>query len=217
MTNSSMARAARAIEQSAGREAVIRAAAQVFMERGYTATTMDDVARVIGATKGWVYHYYRSKAALFADVHELALITITARVRRAFDGEGTADEKFHAMCVEHVRTMIDEFALCRVGSIHGLERNLAEDRKPQQARLLRKITKLRDEFEGMFAEVIEDGIRTGVFASASPHVAVKAAMGSLNWFGVWFDPTRKTTESTLASITNTLAAFATNGLRPVKS
>ena len=47
---------------------ILRAAASCFTEHGYTATSIDDVARRIGATKGMIYHHYRSKADMFADV-----------------------------------------------------------------------------------------------------------------------------------------------------
>lgn len=213
MASTAMARGARAIEQSVGREAVIRAAARVFMERGYTATTMDDIAMVIGATKGRVYHYYRSKVALFADVHELALITISTRVGRVFESDLPPDRKFHAMCLEHVRTMIDEFALCRVGSAHGLESHLLESASTQQARMLRKIMRLRDDFENMFVQVIEEGARAGKFKNTSPRLLAKAALGVLNWFSIWFDPKRKTSDAELAMIAETLATCATDSLR----
>ncbi len=217
MASTAMSRGARALEQSVGREAVIRAAARVFMERGFTATTMDDIADVMGATKGRVYHYYRSKVALFADVHELALLMITTRIRQVFEAELPPDEKFHAMCKEHIRTMIEEFALCRVGSVHGLDRHLIENASTQEARMLRKIVKMRDEFEGMFLQVIIDGIRSGHFREAPPKYAVKAALGALNWFGVWFDPTKKTSEAELATMSETLATFSTDGLRSLSS
>ena len=47
---------------------ILGAAARCFMERGYTATSIDDVARSLGATKGRIYHHFPSKADLFAEV-----------------------------------------------------------------------------------------------------------------------------------------------------
>lgn len=214
MASTVAARGTRARDQSIRREAIIRAAAQIFMDRGYTATTMDDIATVMGATKGRVYHYYRSKVALFADVHELALITISARVQRAFASALPPDQKFHLMCEEHVRTMIDEFALCRVGSVHGLDRHLVEDASAQQARILKKIVRLRDEFERMFLQVIVDGVNSGHFKPMPPRIAAKAALGTLNWLGVWFDPKKKKTSAAdINAIVETLATCATDGLR----
>ncbi|MGD9915173.1 MAG: TetR/AcrR family transcriptional regulator [Rhizobiaceae bacterium] len=45
---------------------ILRTAALCFMERGYYATSIDDVARKLGATKGRIYHHFPSKGDLFA-------------------------------------------------------------------------------------------------------------------------------------------------------
>ena len=47
------------------RQAILDAAALCFMERGFNATSIDDIARRLSATKGMVYHYFSSKAELF--------------------------------------------------------------------------------------------------------------------------------------------------------
>jgi AcrR family transcriptional regulator len=44
---------------------ILSAAMQIFAERGYEATRLDDVARVAGCTKGTIFLYYRNKAELF--------------------------------------------------------------------------------------------------------------------------------------------------------
>lgn len=64
---------ARPAARGEGRDAILEAAAAAFTERGYTATTIDDIADRLGATKGRVYHYYRSKADIFLDIHRYAM------------------------------------------------------------------------------------------------------------------------------------------------
>ncbi|SIS84421.1 TetR/AcrR family transcriptional regulator [Alicyclobacillus vulcanalis] len=44
---------------------ILRTAAQCFMEDGFAAVSMDQVAARAGVTKAVVYYYYRSKTALF--------------------------------------------------------------------------------------------------------------------------------------------------------
>ena len=56
-----------------GKALVLQAAADCFMDAGFSATSIDDVAARLGATKGRVYHYYRSKADLFFDVHRTGM------------------------------------------------------------------------------------------------------------------------------------------------
>lgn len=50
------------------RRRIIKAATQVFMEKGYHKTKMDDIALKLGVSKGAIYQYFRSKEQLFFDV-----------------------------------------------------------------------------------------------------------------------------------------------------
>lgn len=50
------------------REQMLAAAAQLFASRGYTATTMSEVAAVCGVSKATLYHYVSDKHALLAQI-----------------------------------------------------------------------------------------------------------------------------------------------------
>ena len=62
-----------------GRRDILEAAATAFTRNGYAATTIDDIAREMGATKGRVYHYYRAKADVFLDI-------VTTGMQELIDG-----------------------------------------------------------------------------------------------------------------------------------
>src|SRR3954462_2866066 len=55
---------------AAKREAILRAAIDVFAERGYFNAQVADVARAAGVAAGTVYLYFRSKDALLASIFE---------------------------------------------------------------------------------------------------------------------------------------------------
>jgi len=50
------------------RRSIIEAAANVFTEKGYHKTKMDDIAERLGVSKGAIYQYFKSKEHLFFDV-----------------------------------------------------------------------------------------------------------------------------------------------------
>ncbi len=52
---------------------IIEAGARVFVERGYYQTKMDDIAEVLGVSKGAIYQYFKSKEQLFFDVIEFMM------------------------------------------------------------------------------------------------------------------------------------------------
>jgi len=63
---------------------VIEAACKCFSERGYGKTSNQDIARLAGVTTGALYHYFPSKAELFAAVHGHVQGVLVEFYRRAF-------------------------------------------------------------------------------------------------------------------------------------
>src|SRR5665213_2345949 len=51
-------------------EAILKAARRLFGERGFVATTMDDIAESARVAKGAVYHHFTSKEAVFESVFD---------------------------------------------------------------------------------------------------------------------------------------------------
>src|SRR5271156_4544540 len=50
----------------ARRRAILRVAREVFLARGYAATSMSEIAAKLGGSKGTLYNYFRSKEELFS-------------------------------------------------------------------------------------------------------------------------------------------------------
>jgi AcrR family transcriptional regulator len=67
------------------RAAIVKAAKRIFGERGFAATTMDDIAASARVAKGALYHHFTSKEALFEAVFEqtsLELVSDLDRISR---------------------------------------------------------------------------------------------------------------------------------------
>jgi len=80
---------------------ILAAALQLFAERGFTATSLDDVARAAGVTKGTIYYYFRSKEALLMQLAEVgdreAIDELEALVR---DNRGPVAEQLRLILRE---------------------------------------------------------------------------------------------------------------------
>src|SRR5437868_191015 len=70
-------RAARAAER---REAIINAALDEFVARGFAATRLDDVAKRAGVAKGTIYLHFKDKEALFQELIRTALVPLIGRL-----------------------------------------------------------------------------------------------------------------------------------------
>ena len=194
---------------SESRDEILRAAAELFMEFGYSATSIDAVAERLGATKGRIYHHYRSKADLFFDVQVAAVNRLNEEVEPIARGPGNAVERLAAMALRHTQVILTELPMQKV-AVQGLERHLL--RSSPAVKRLRSVIKMRDDYESMFAEVIDEGIRQGLFVDLPPKLATKPFFGALNWATVWYSQRRLQSAEAIDDIAHTLAAYAMRGL-----
>jgi AcrR family transcriptional regulator len=66
------------------RKKIVKEAAALFTERGYLATTMDEIAARLGVTKAAIYQYYPGKTALFSAVAEYQRQELAGMLERSF-------------------------------------------------------------------------------------------------------------------------------------
>jgi AcrR family transcriptional regulator len=80
-------RAERAAER---RQAIIEAALDEFISRGFTATRLDDVAKRAGVAKGTIYLHFKDKESMFEELISTAIVPLVGRmngsVRDALEG-----------------------------------------------------------------------------------------------------------------------------------
>ena len=95
-------------------------------------------------------------------------------------------------------------------AVQGLERYLLG--KSPTIKRLRSVIKMRDDYESMFAEVIDEGIRAGLFVDLPPKLATKPFFGALNWATVWYTQRRLQNAQGIDDIAHTLAAYAMRGI-----
>jgi len=81
---------------AATRNAILRAASDLFGRQGYAATSVDEIAAAAGVAKGAVYHHFASKERLFEPVLEA---TTAALARQVMAVAGTASDVWDAVAV----------------------------------------------------------------------------------------------------------------------
>ncbi|MDF2096629.1 TetR/AcrR family transcriptional regulator [Aquibaculum arenosum] len=199
-------------DPESSRREILEAAAEIFMEYGYAATSLDHVAERLGATKGRVYHYFPSKADLFLGIHQGAMETLIATVAPLLDGPGTAAERLHAMAMAHARMLMTRSPEQKV-AVGKLERHLLRGATARHQHTLQAIVRLRDDYEQLFAEVLSEGMREGDFAVQPPRLATKPVLGALNWLTVWYQPRRGESSEDIEIIARMIADFVVKGLR----
>ncbi len=205
-------RLGKAIEIDTARSIIIDAAAKCFMRAGFSATSIDDVAEYLGATKGRIYHYYRSKAELFFDVHRYGMaLNVSAVEPLAKSGE-IAEKRLAKMCNAHLRNMLDNIDYQRV-VLQGVEMHLASSTTPKQRNKLKVLMKEREYYEGLFKDVLTAGRKEGVFRFDNPSFASKAVLAILNNPVLWYKPRKNQSEEEKLEIIDQFSTFAIQSVK----
>jgi AcrR family transcriptional regulator len=103
-------RAARAAER---RQAIIDAALDEFIARGFTATRLDDVAKRAGVAKGTIYLHFKDKESMFEELIRTALVPLIGRLHTPPPSGGSVRDAIEGFA----RTFIQEVASTRRGDI----------------------------------------------------------------------------------------------------
>ena len=154
------------------REAILRAATQVFAAKGFFQSQVADVARAAGVAAGTVYLYFRSKDDLLVSLFERSMRDALAAIHAALDGIDDPRERLGRIARLHLERL-------------GRDRDLAVVFQVE----LRQSTKFMEQFSstflrdylGVIRETIADGQRTRVFRNGiNPTIAAKVFFGALD-------------------------------------
>lgn len=163
----------------ARRQEVLAAAAQAFAEHGYTETTIDDIARKLGATKGVIYHYFRSKEEIFVEVRAAAVREATARVQAIIDRGEPPRETLQAILkdlISHIFGTAQHYAI------------ILREAKALQPENRERIRELQRRYERLVRGVVEDGIRRGVFVHRDARVMTATLLRCALSTAFWYRP-----------------------------
>lgn len=168
----------RARRRDQQRDAILRAAARLFRERGFGDTGMRDIAAAADLSAANLYHYFDGKNALLYYCQDRALDRMLASVESARRTSPSAAERLRAVFTGHLQTLLDE--------IEGASAHLQIDSLPPALRAA--IVKKRDRYEHALRRIIVEGIAAGELVDLDPAIAARAMLGAMNWTVTWFRP-----------------------------
>ena len=126
---------------------ILEAAAVLFAERGYAATSVRDIGERVGLLGGSLYHYIKSKEALFVKVHDIALQTAEDRIRDAIDKAEGPWERLETACVTFLEIQLDP---------NSITMPLMSDFQSVPTEVRERLIVKRDAFEKIFIALIAD-------------------------------------------------------------
>ncbi|NJD59945.1 MAG: TetR family transcriptional regulator [Anaerolineales bacterium] len=159
------------------REGILEAAARIFSEKGFHATSMQDIAEAVNLQKASLYHHFASKQEILADILDEALDLINKNLEAVSSQALTPDEKLRQAMLSYFQTIAENKNLSAV-----LLLELRALDPEQKTRLAER----REKFERLWRDLIIAGQREGVFGDVDPSLTGRAILGVMNWSVTWY-------------------------------
>jgi AcrR family transcriptional regulator len=181
-------------------ETVLRIAVEVFNERGYDGTSMEDLSKRLGIAKSGIYHHVSGK-------EELLRIALD----RALDGLWEAADRV---------TALDAPAIVRLEALVREAVDVLASRLPYVTLLLRvrgntDVERValarRRAFDDLVASLVKEAERDGdIRADIDPKLTARLLFGTVNSIVEWYRPS---SSSSAAALADAVCAIAFDGLR----
>ena len=176
---------------------IITAAAQLFKEKGYRATTLEDIAAAVGMLKGSLYYYIRSK-------EELLYLVVRDPIRQAYNkleeivkSEAPATTKIAQAIANHMTLFHQHYPHIAVylHDFHNLKQKLQDN-----------AIETPKHYQRLWAALLQQGVETG---ELRPDLDVKvtgyAILGMSNWVYRWYNPQGALSAEKIADVFTKLA------------
>jgi len=176
-------------------------ATSLFKSKGFSATSMRDLANALGIEAASIYSHIKSKEEILQRVCFRMANEFFEALDAADAPEATATEKLRRAIHAHVQVLTQNTAASAV-FLHEW-RHLSE---PFHSTFLA----LRDKYEAHFREIIRSGIQSAEFTVPDEKFAALTILSSLNWIHTWYKPEGKMTPTEIA---DNLSEMLLNGLK----
>jgi len=163
------------------RQEILRTAARLFQQRGYDATSMNDVAAALKLSKGGLYHHFQSKDEILFEIMNHAMEITEERVVAPVRGIPDPEDRLRSLIRRHIEIVLSPAEREITVMLH--------ENHPLPPALRKRINARKKEYvhfvEGVIGEVQRARNARG---TVSPRAAAFALLGMINWIYQWYKP-----------------------------
>jgi TetR/AcrR family transcriptional regulator, cholesterol catabolism regulator len=161
------------------RERILEEAVKLFYERGFTGTTLDDIAAELGVTKPFIYTHFRSKTELLAALCKPTIELSLGAVTQAASGPGSPTERLYRAIAGFTEVVLSRQA--NIAIYFREEKNLSPE-------ALGEINGLRKKFDRVLSKLLAEGVAAGEFDVGDVSLTALAIGGMISWAYTWHRP-----------------------------
>lgn len=179
----------------ATRQRILDAAARVFVNKGYVATRLTDIAKAADMRAGSLYYHFESKEQIFEEVVDLGMRLVVESARDAVDALGpkaSHRERVAAALEAHLRALLQQSDYTSANI-----RNFGQIPEELQQRHMAR----REDYGDYWRDLLQAARKAGeVRADADLSLVRMLVLGALNWSVEWYDPDKKPVEAIAAEL-----------------
>jgi AcrR family transcriptional regulator len=159
-------------------EEIRSVALDLFYKRGFQATTLRDIAAKVGIQVGSLYNHIASKGDLLFEIMENIMLDLLDDQRKVAETPDVV-ERMRLLVYHHVKFHGERAEEVFVGNSEL--RSLSRTQRT-------RVVALRNEYEQMFQNELEDGIRQGKFLPVDVQVTAYGILAMTTWVSAWYSP-----------------------------
>lgn len=159
---------------------ILRVAAYLFQQQGYTRTTVRDIATMVGMQSGSLFHHFKSKDEILLAIMFEAIGYNTTRLQHAIAPHSQTIEKIQALILAELQSINGDTGPAMAVLVFEWQTLTTA----QQAPLL----SMRDYYESIWLDVLATAHAEGVIQH-SPFIWRRLIGGAIAWTVTWYKPT----------------------------
>lgn len=181
-------------------EQIFAEAVRIFREKGFHATSVQDIADAVGLQKGSLYHYISSKDELLFKIFQRSTGALTRQLEQIAASDDPPTDKLRRAIEAHLT------ALCEQLDIYTV---YLSERRSLSARNHSKVRAEAARHAELLQRIIQEGVATGDFRAVDGKMAAHAILGMCNWLYQWYSPHGRLSPGEIAQV---FADLAIDGL-----
>jgi AcrR family transcriptional regulator len=152
-------------EKERRRQQIIVAAKRVFSEKGFSKSTMEDIASEAELSPGTLYLYFKNKEELYASLSLRILQYLNMRVEHVNKETELSPEQKLDKLIEAMYDVYDFDPLIIINMFHLQSSETLKNLSP---RLIGQIEELSRKSIGAFSSIFREGVEQGIFIDKHP-------------------------------------------------
>ncbi|MGA8942464.1 MAG: TetR/AcrR family transcriptional regulator [Thermoactinomyces sp.] len=161
------------------KEEILRVAGRLFSQKGYHGTTIREISEACGILSGSLYAHIRTKEDLLYEITDRGAESFLRSLYPIMERDVPAAEKLRQAVRAHMKVIEANLEIATV---------FFQEWKALSEKRFAKIQSKRDQYEALWTEILEQGIRQGVFRDTDKKFARLLLLAVGNWAYQWYRP-----------------------------